>query len=95
MELAFEWDPVKAEANARKHGVPFREASTVFGDPLSATLPDPDHSERESRFLLLGRSSTGRFLIVAATEHGARIRLISAREMTPKERRSYERSLAP
>ncbi|MGH2779907.1 MAG: BrnT family toxin [Thermoleophilaceae bacterium] len=51
MDLIFEWDPAKAEANERKHGVSFEEAATVFGDPLSAILPDPDHSEEEDRFL--------------------------------------------
>jgi uncharacterized DUF497 family protein len=59
----------------------------------AATLPDPDHSEREERVLILGRSAAGRFLITSATECGDRIRLISARLMTPRERRSYERSL--
>ncbi|MGH7562937.1 MAG: BrnT family toxin [Gemmatimonadota bacterium] len=73
MELVFEWDSAKAEANERKHGVSFAEAATVFGDPLSAILPDPDHSEEEDRFLLLGRSSVGRILIVVATERDLRV----------------------
>lgn len=93
MDLSVEWDPEKAEANGRKHGVSFEEAATVLGDPLSATLPDPDHSERDERVLILGRSSAGRFLIASATERGDRIRLISARPMTPRERRNYEQSL--
>lgn len=93
MDLSVDWDPKKAEANRRKHGISFEEAATVLGDPLSATLPDPDHSEREERVLILGRSSAGRFLIASATERGDRVRLISARPMTPRERRSYERSL--
>ena len=93
MDLSVEWDPEKTDANRRKHGVSFEEAATVLGDPLSATLPDPDHSEQEERVLILGRSAAGRFLITSATERGDHIRLISARLMTPRERRSYERSL--
>ncbi len=93
MDLSVEWDPGKANSNRRKHGVSFEEAATVLGDPLSATLPDPDHSEREERVLILGRSAAGRFLITSATGRADHIRLISARLMTPRERRSYERSL--
>lgn len=59
MALEFEWDPEKAEANRKKHRVSFDEASTVFADPLSLTIPDPDHSEREERMLLLGTSGSG------------------------------------
>jgi uncharacterized DUF497 family protein len=93
MDFLVEWDPQKARANRRKHGVSFEEAATLLGDSLSATLPDPDHSEREDRMLILGRSAAGRFLIASATERSDGIRLISARPMTPRERRSYERSL--
>jgi uncharacterized DUF497 family protein len=93
MDMQVEWDPEKAAANLRKHGVSFEEAATVLGDPLSVTLPDPDHSQQEQRYLLLGRSSFGRPLIVSHAEEGGRVRIISARVMTPKERRSYERSL--
>lgn len=93
MGFNVEWDPAKAEQNERKHGVPFEEAVTVLNDPFSATLPDPDHSEREVRMLLLGRASTGRYLIVSLTERGEAVRLISARLMTSRERRNYERSL--
>lgn len=95
MDLHVEWDAGKAEINWRKHEVSFTEAATVLGDPLSATLPDPDHSEREERMLILGRSSADRLLIVSAAESGGRVRLISARPMTPRERRNYERSLEP
>ena len=91
--MQVEWDPEKAAANLRKHGVSFEEAATVFGDPLSVTLPDPDHSQQEQRYLLLGRSSSARPLILSHGEEGARVRIISARTMTPKERRTYERSL--
>jgi uncharacterized protein len=90
MEFMFEWDPAKAEANARKHGVTFAEASTVFGDPLSSAIPDPDHSGGETRYLLLGRSNAERLLVVAHTERADRIRIISARLATRNERRNYE-----
>jgi uncharacterized protein len=88
-----EWDPAKAEFNLQKHGVSFEEAATALGDPLSLTLDDPDHSEVEPRFLLLGRATTGRLLIVAVAEKGEAVRLISARKMTPRERRAYEREI--
>ena len=88
--MRIEWDAAKAEGNAIKHGVPFQEAATVFGDSLSVTLPDPDHSRDEERYLLLGRSTAGRLLIVAITERGDTLRIISARLMTPRERRAYE-----
>jgi len=88
--VEFEWDPEKVEENLRDHGVAFPEAQTVFGDPLEITIPDPDHSEGEFRFLNLGRSEADRLLIVSYTERGSRIRIISAREATPRERRDYE-----
>jgi uncharacterized protein len=90
MELDFEWDPDKAETNLRDHGVSFAEASTAFHDPLSLAIPDPDHSGREERYLLLGSSTSGRLLVVAHTERGERIRIISARKPTRGERRQYE-----
>jgi len=88
MEL--EWDPEKAEHNLSQHGVAFTEAMTVFGDPLEVTIPDVTHSEAELRFLSLGRSEAERLLVVAYTEREGRIRIISARVATPKERRDYE-----
>ena len=57
MGMRFNWDPRKASANVKKHGVSFDEASTAFADPLSITVPDPDHSTDETRFLLIGRST--------------------------------------
>lgn len=93
MPLRIEWDPDKAEANQSKHGVSFSEAATVLADPLSIALPDPDHSMREERLLLLGQSTSGRFLIVALTERGDTARIISARPMTSRERRTYERAI--
>ena len=90
MALQVEWDQIKAESNLEKHGISFEEAATVLGDPLSITIPDPDHSEHEERFLLLGESEFHKYLIVSLVEHGDRIRLISARLMTPRERSNYE-----
>ena len=91
MSLTFEWDEKKAKRNVRKHKVSFEEASTVFADPLSLTIPDPLHSEEEDRFVTMGMSIKGRLLVVVHTERGDTIRIISARLATPRERRDYER----
>lgn len=88
--LIFEWDPEKAEENERKHGVSFAEASEVFDDDHSSTVADPDHSFGEERYLIFGASKSGRHLVVSYTEQAQRVRLISARQMTPHERRAYE-----
>ena len=88
--LSFEWDRRKAESNLRRHGVSFVEATTVFGDALSTTISDPDHSVSEQRFIDLGRSHRGRLLVVSYTERGERIRIISARLATRSERNQYE-----
>ena len=90
MALNFEWDARKAAANERKHGLSFAEASTAFADPLSLTIPDPEHSAREARYLLVGQSAAGRLVVVAHVERGATIRIISARLATRRERQSYE-----
>jgi len=90
MSLSFEWDVQKANANLRKHGVSFEEAATAFGDPLSVTIPDPDHSEDEDRFILMGSTYRGRILVVVHTDRGDNIRIISARRATRTERRDYE-----
>ena len=90
MALSFEWDKRKAKSNLRLHGVSFIEASTVFADPLSLTIYDPDHSMTEMRFVDIGASHSGRLLVVSYTERGDRIRLISARAATADERRQYE-----
>lgn len=87
--MDFEWDDNKANHNVQKHGVSFPEASTVFYDPLSMTFDDPDHSDQEARFIILGQSTAGRLLFVAHTDRGARVRIISARLMLPKERKLY------
>ena len=91
MAVAFEWDHAKDVANQAKHGVAFKEASTVFGDPLAWFQPDEQHSQDAERFLLLGRSSANRLLAVLFTDRGAdMIRVLSARPATPRERRKYE-----
>jgi uncharacterized DUF497 family protein len=86
----FEWDPEKAEANTSKHGVSFAEAITAFGDPLSMNMSDPDHSEGEQRFIVLGISDRYRLLVVSYTERPPRTRIITARLATRRERRQYE-----
>jgi uncharacterized protein len=86
----FEWDPKKAEANLSKRGVSFREAVTAFGDPLPMNMADPDHSEGEERFIVLGMSDRYRLLVVSYTERPPRTRIISARLATRHERKQYE-----
>jgi uncharacterized protein len=88
--MEFEWDEGKAETNLIKHGVSFDDAQTVFNDPLYVDFYDPDHSEDEDRYLIIGESSRGRLLIVSYTERGSKTRLISARETTKTERKMYE-----
>ena len=90
MGLTFEWDDKKAAANHRKHGVSFEEAASAFGDPLSLTIPDPEHSEAEERCVLLGMTDRHRLLVVAHTERADTVRLISARLATPAEGHDYE-----
>ena len=87
----FAWHSEKAAANLRKHGVDFREAATVFDDPLSTAYPDLDHSTSERRFVIIGASVPRRVLVVAYTEQDA-VRIISARLATRRERRFYEES---
>ena len=90
MQYTFEWDAAKARANKAKHRVSFDEAATAFADPLSRTIPDPDHSKSEERYVLLGMSSRGRLLVVPHVERGDRIRIISARLVSKREKRLYE-----
>lgn len=90
VDLEFEWDPRKAATNRQKHRVEFEEAVTAFADPYSITIPDPDHTAGEARFILIGRSAILRLLIVVHLERGKRIRLISARLATRHERQTYE-----
>ena len=88
--LEFEWGPEKGASNLEKHGVGFDEAATVFFDPLAALFEDEAHSDAERRELIIGSSHAGRLLIVSFTERPPRVRLISARQATPRERRDYE-----
>lgn len=91
MSLAFELDVSKANANLRKHGVAFNEATTVFGDTLSRTIHDASHSlPEEDRFLTVGLSQRGRLLVVVHCDRAERVRIISARPATRAERRDYE-----
>ena len=91
--MTYEWDPVKATANLRKHGVSFEEAASVFLDPAALTFLDPDHSEDEERAITIGRSARDRVLFVAHTERGERLRIISARRATRREQDHYEEGI--
>ena len=88
--MKFEWDPKKATANFKKHGVTFQEAATIFGDPLAITFDDPDHSMSENRYITFGLSLQKRLIVVSHTERGDRTKTINARLMDRKERRIYE-----
>ncbi|MBI3780227.1 MAG: BrnT family toxin [candidate division NC10 bacterium] len=90
--MNIEWDPKKALSNFRKHRVSFEEAATALRDPMAATGADPDHSVGESRYITFGVSERGRLLVVAHTERGEAIRIISARLARKGERRIYEES---
>jgi len=91
--MDFEWDPQKAVANLKKHRVAFEEAASVFGNDLTITVADPDHSGREDRFISIGLSSGGRVLMVSHTDRGDRVRVISARTLTRAERKAYEEAI--
>ena len=93
MTLNFEWDEEKAKANLKNHRVSFDEATTVFSDPFSITIPDPAHSADEQRYVDIGSSDRGRVLVVVYTERGTNIRIISCRKVTPIERRRYEEDI--
>ncbi|MFY4729404.1 BrnT family toxin [Nitrospira sp. BLG_2] len=87
--MTYEWNPRKAEANRRKHGVSFEEAASVFQDADALTFQDPDHSDEEPREITIGISTQGRVLFLSHCDRGERIRIISARKATPKERKQY------
>ena len=88
--MKFEWNEEKAEANLAKHGIAFDEAKTIFDDPLYIEFYDPDHSEDEDRFIMIGQSVQNRLLVVSYTDRNDNIRLISAREATRMEKKVYE-----
>jgi uncharacterized DUF497 family protein len=90
MSLQFEWDEDKAQSNAKKHGVSFEEASSVFTDPLAVIFTDETHSDEELREIMVGHSAEGHLLVVSFTERDEAIRIISARQATKRERRDYE-----
>ena len=91
--MSFEWDEGKAKSNIAKHDVSFDEATSVFDDPLFLTFADPEHSIQERRFVIMGESARGRLLVVSYTERAGSTRLISARQVTRKERKAYESDL--
>ncbi len=93
MPLTFEWDLRKARSNLVKHGVAFGEASTIFGDPLSLTIPDPEHSLAEKRYVTMGRAFNAKLLVVVQTDRGDNIRIISARRASRRERKFYEETI--
>jgi uncharacterized DUF497 family protein len=88
--MKIEWDSRKALLNLKKHGVSFEEAATALGDPMAATGADPDHSITEDRFVTFGVSERGRLLVVAHTDEGETIRIITARTASRGERELYE-----
>jgi uncharacterized DUF497 family protein len=90
VDLRFEWDEAKAGLNFEKHGVGFDEAVSIFGDPLTVEVPDPDHSSSEDRFIAIGYSRQGRLLVVVHSDHENVTRIISARGATRRERDAYE-----
>jgi uncharacterized DUF497 family protein len=90
MDVVFEWDRRKARINAAKHGVSFKEALTVFADPLARILDDPAHSAGEVREIIVGQSRRRRLLVVSFTERGDAVRIIGARRATRNERDDFE-----
>ena len=88
--MVYEWDPLKAKANLRKHKVSFEEAATVFLDPLAITFSDPDHSDEEDREITIGLTTKRRVAFVAHCRRGDRTRIIGARRATRKECKQYE-----
>ena len=87
--MKFQWDPKKAAANLLKHDLSFDEGSTIFGDPLAATILDPEHSADEERYVTIGHSASGRVIVVVHADRGEDIRIISARQATAGEKNKY------
>jgi uncharacterized DUF497 family protein len=90
MPVGFEWDQEKAAANHAKHKVSFNDAISIFDDPLSSTIDDPDHSHDEPRYMTIGRTRDGRIVVVYHCDRADAIRIISSREATQRERSAYE-----
>jgi uncharacterized DUF497 family protein len=91
MDLQFEWDKQKARLNFKKHGINFEEAKTVFKDPLASIFDDEWHSVGEKREIIIGRDLNHRLLLICFTERDNKVRIISARLATKKERQDYEK----
>jgi hypothetical protein len=87
--VKFQWDPKKAADNLKKHGISFDDASTVFGDPLAATIPDPEHSADEVRFVTMGQSAKQQIVVVVHADREEQVRIISARRATAGEKKKY------
>jgi uncharacterized DUF497 family protein len=94
MPFQFEWDTKKADRNLAKHGVAFEEALTVFPDPLARIFPDEEHSENERREIIIGRSAQAQILLISFVENEGRVRLLSARKATRRERKDYEEEIS-
>ncbi|MBM2814121.1 MAG: hypothetical protein HW421_883 [Ignavibacteria bacterium] len=90
MSLLFNWDPNKAKSNLDNHNISFYEASSVFDDLLGQIFYDPEHSNNEERFIIIGNSKYNNLLFVSFTERKDLIRIISARIATKKERKNHE-----
>ena len=90
MAMQFEWDEEKAETNLAKHKITFEEAKSIFGDPFTITIDDPDHSDEEQRFIDIGKSANKKLMVVVYTERWNKTRIISCRKATPFERKKYE-----
>ncbi len=88
--MVFKWDIRKAKENLKKHKISFEEASTVYSDFLSLTIPDPIHTYEEERLITIGYSEKQRLLVVVHTDKHNEIRIISARKATSYERKTYE-----
>lgn len=93
IKLTFEWDEKKARANLAKHRISFENAATVFGDPNAITIYDDSHSTNEHRYATMGYTIQGSLIVVTHTDRGNRIRIISARKTTAREKRNYEEGI--
>ena len=91
--MRFEWNSSKAQFNFSKHGISFEEATTIFGDPLSITSPDPDHSQEEGRWITIGVSTNLKTIVVVHTDQLETVRIISARLATKREKGCYEHGI--
>jgi uncharacterized DUF497 family protein len=91
--VEFEWDEAKALSNLTKHQVDFTEAQSVFSDPLALITDDEDHSEQENREIIIGHSNQNRCLVISYTDRTGKVRIISARQATRRERQNYEKNI--